>query len=170
MEGIEYGGAEGNTNRLKHGQRSKRSPWTLAKLNRKPGTDATLRRVYEGRRRLNDLVLNHRGQRGDYEDCKINEACELELAKRDIAEYFIEHRDSFTPEQWLTFRLAIPKATADRNKCLEKLGLDKPKVTTIWDTLNEPLPLPSSAAPTTGNGSSVDSEGNASNATQRHST
>jgi hypothetical protein len=135
------GAPVGNTNRLKHGQRSKRSPWTLAKL--KDGNESTLRRVYRARREVRAVVVDHRGVLGTYEECKINEACEWELAKRDIADYFDRHRDTFTPEQFLAYRLAIPKAAADRNKCLEKLGLDKPMANDVWAGVFDAPALPS---------------------------
>src|SRR5262249_13970570 len=82
----------------------------------------------------------------------------------DIAEYFDRHRDEFTPEQYLSFRLAIPKATSDRNRCLEKLGLDNLKRATIWDVIHSAAPLAAPEAPTAPNRQSVNPQPNASNA------
>jgi len=124
------GGQPGNRNRTKHGLRAVRSPKGCSWI------DSSLTAF---RRYVQDEILSRDGGATLYQEALLQSACRHEQRAMLAARWLRVGGDSLPLSEKLALTKAVCDATDARDKCLDRLGLDRRDVATITTALYQPV-------------------------------
>lgn len=123
------GAPRGNRNRVTHGLR-------MPQAGLPKGASFINRICNEARRLIEKAVAEANGEIGVYAAACIQSAIRWERHAQLSARWLRLNCATFTPEQFLAYSREIARASSERDKCLEKLGLDKRATADVWATFD----------------------------------
>jgi len=124
-------GQPGNANAVTHGLRM-----PLSKL--PAGCHYIDMSVGELRRALENLTLEVRGTLGTYERLCVQSACRWEKHSQLCSRWLRLADGELTHGERLAYSREVARASAERDKCLERLGLDERDTGNAFDALYGP--------------------------------
>ena len=93
--------------------------------------------VNELRNSLEILVLDVCGTLGTYQRLVVQSACRYEKHAQLTARWLRMSDDDLSHSDRLAYSREVARASAERDKCLQRLGLDKSDTASVWDSLYE---------------------------------
>ena len=125
------GAPRANVNRATHYLRCQ-----LHELPKGKGLHYITRQCREERRVIEDAVIATGRDIGVYEAATIQTAINWARHGKLCARWLRGQCSDMTPAELLNFSREIARASAERDRCLERLGLDRRDTHDIWSTLD----------------------------------